>query len=96
MQVFPPASLAKLMTMELVFDAIDKSEITLDTEFPVSEHAWRTGGAPSGTSTMFAGLKSRVRVEDLIKGVAVQVANDSLHHSRRGHDRQRGGLCHAR
>lgn len=72
----PPASLAKLMTMEVVFDAIQKKELTLDTEFPVSEHAWRTGGAPSGTSTMFAALKSRVRVVDLIQGVTVQLAND--------------------
>jgi len=73
----PPASLAKLMTMDVVFDAIGKNELTLDTEFPVSEHAWRTGGAPSGTSTMFAALKSRVRVVDLIQGVTVQLANDA-------------------
>ncbi|URK87729.1 D-alanyl-D-alanine carboxypeptidase [Rhizobium sp. RCAM05350] len=73
----PPASLAKLMTMEVVFDAIRKNELTLDTEFPVSEHAWRTGGAPSGTSTMFAALKSRIRVVDLIQGVTVQLANDA-------------------
>ena len=75
--VVPPASLAKLMTMEVVFDAIGKNELTLDTEFPVSEHAWRTGGAPSGTSTMFAALKSRDRVADLIQGVTVQLANDA-------------------
>ncbi|MCV9960351.1 D-alanyl-D-alanine carboxypeptidase [Pararhizobium sp. BT-229] len=73
----PPASLAKLMTMEVVFDTIVKNELTLDTEFPVSEHAWRTGGAPSGTSTMFAALNSRVRVTDLIQGVTVQLANDA-------------------
>lgn len=73
----PPASLAKLMTAEIVFDAIRKNELTLDTEFPVSEHAWRTGGAPSGTSTMFAALKSRIRVADLLQGVTVQFANDA-------------------
>ncbi|KQY14381.1 D-alanyl-D-alanine carboxypeptidase family protein [Rhizobium sp. Root482] len=72
----PPASLAKLMTMEVVFDAIHRKELSLDTEFPVSEHAWRTGGAPSGTSTMFAALKSKIRVADLIRGVIVQLAND--------------------
>jgi D-alanyl-D-alanine carboxypeptidase (penicillin-binding protein 5/6) len=76
-QGFSPASLAKLMTMDLVFDAVTKGQITLDTEYPVSEYAWRTGGAPSRTATMFASLKSRVRVEDLIKGVAIQGANDS-------------------
>ena len=72
-----PASLAKLMTMDVVFDAIGRGEITPDTEYPVSENAWRTGGAPSRTSTMFAALKSRVRVQDLIQGVAVQQANDA-------------------
>lgn len=76
-QSFSPASLAKLMTMDLVFGAVTKGQITLDTEYPVSEYAWRTGGAPSRTATMFAALKSRVRVEDLIKGVAIQGANDS-------------------
>ena len=72
----PPASMAKLMTMEMVFHAIKSKRITLDDTFVVSENAWRTGGAPSGTSTMFAKLKSEVRVEDLIQGVTVQAAND--------------------
>ncbi|MDX8464354.1 D-alanyl-D-alanine carboxypeptidase family protein [Mesorhizobium sp. VK23B] len=72
----PPASMAKLMTMEVVFKAIKSKRITLDDTFVVSENAWRTGGAPSGTSTMFAKLKSAVRVEDLIQGVTVQAAND--------------------
>ncbi|TPL05731.1 MULTISPECIES: D-alanyl-D-alanine carboxypeptidase family protein [unclassified Mesorhizobium] len=72
----PPASMAKLMTMEMVFNAIKSKRITLDDTFVVSENAWRTGGAPSGTSTMFAKLKSEVRVEDLIQGVTVQAAND--------------------
>ena len=73
---FPPASLAKLMTMEVVFNAIRTGRLTLDEEFYVSENAWRTGGAPSGTSTMFAALGSSIRLEDLIQGVIVQSAND--------------------
>lgn len=73
---FPPASLAKLMTMEVVFNAIKLGRLTLDDEFQVSENAWRTGGAPSGTSTMFAELGSSIRLEDLIQGVIVQSAND--------------------
>lgn len=73
----PPASLAKLMTMEVVAEAIAKGELSAETVFDVSEHAWRTGGAPSGTSTMFAALKSRIRVADLLQGVAVQLANDA-------------------
>lgn len=73
----PPASLAKLMTLEIVFDAIRRREIGLDTVYKVSEHAWRTGGAPSRTATMFAALKSELRVEDLLKGITVQMANDA-------------------
>lgn len=73
---FPPASLAKLMTMEVVFDAISNGRLSLDDEFRVSEYAWRTGGAPSRTSTMFAALGSSIRLEDLIQGVIVQSAND--------------------
>lgn len=76
-QTVSAASLAKLMTMATVFKALSGREITLDTLYPVSEYAWRTGGAPSRTSTMFAALKSSVRVEDLIRGVTVQFANDA-------------------
>ncbi len=76
-QTFSPASLAKLATADLVFEALSKNQITLDTQYPVSEYAWRTGGAPSRTATMFAALKSNVRVEDLLKGIAIQGANDS-------------------
>ena len=72
----PPASLAKLMTMEVVFDALTSGKARLDDTYKVSEYAWRTGGAPSRTSTMFAALKSEIRVEDLIQGVIVQSAND--------------------
>jgi len=75
-QSFAPASLAKLMTLEVVFDALKKGEIRPDTIYPVSEYAWRTGGAPSRTSTMFAAVKSQVPVADLVKGIAVQTAND--------------------
>ncbi len=75
-ELIPPASLAKLMTMEVVFNAIKAGRLALQDEFLVSENAWRTGGAPSGTSTMFAELKSSIPLEDLIKGVVVQSAND--------------------
>ena len=75
-KLIPPASLAKLMTMEVVFNALKTGRLSMDDEFLVSEHAWRTGGAPSGTSTMFAALKSSIRLEDLIQGVIVQSAND--------------------
>ena len=74
--LIPPASLAKIMTMEVVFHAIKEGRLTLEDKFVVSENAWRTGGASSGGSTMFAELKSEIRLEDLIQGVIVQSAND--------------------
>lgn len=70
------ASLAKVMTLAVVFGAVRNGEMTLETTYPVSEHAWRTGGAPSRTATMFAALQSQIRAEDLIRGVAIQAAND--------------------
>lgn len=73
---FPPASLAKLMTAEVVFQALSEGKLRPDTTFTVSEHAWRTGGAPSRTATMFARLNSQLTVNDLIQGVVVQSAND--------------------
>jgi D-alanyl-D-alanine carboxypeptidase (penicillin-binding protein 5/6) len=76
-QPIAPASLAKIMVAETIFAALRNKEITLDTPYKVTEHAWRTGGAPSGTATMFAALNSTVRVEDLLKGVMVLSANDA-------------------
>lgn len=73
---FAPASLAKLMTLEYVFNEIAAERLSLDATFAVSENAWRTGGAPSRTSTMFAELNSRIRVEDLLRGIMIQAAND--------------------
>ncbi len=75
-KLIPPASLAKLMTMEVVFHALKVGRLSLDDKFPVSENAWRKGGAKAGGSTMFAKVKSTIRIEDLIKGVIVHSAND--------------------
>lgn len=73
----PPASLTKLMTMEVVFQALKEGKLALDQQLLVSTNAWRTGGAPSGGSTMFASINSRVKVEDLIQGVIVDSGNDA-------------------
>ena len=73
----PPASMSKLMTLAVVFRELKAGHIKLETEFPVSEHAWRTGGAPSGSSAMFAPLNSKVTVSDLIQGITVQSGNDA-------------------
>jgi D-alanyl-D-alanine carboxypeptidase (penicillin-binding protein 5/6) len=75
-QLIAPASLAKLMTAEVVFNEIKEGNFTLDDEFRISENAWRRGGAPSGGSTMFAALNSKVSVRDLLHGVIIQSAND--------------------
>ena len=74
---WPPASLAKLMTMEIVFSQIKNGDLKLDEQLVVSERAWRRGGAPSHTSSMFASIHSRVAVSELIQGVVVQSGNDA-------------------
>jgi D-alanyl-D-alanine carboxypeptidase (penicillin-binding protein 5/6) len=72
-----PASLAKLMTAEYVFHELKEGRLKLTDEFRVSENAWRKGGAPSGGSTMFAAIHSKVPVADLLRGMIVQSANDA-------------------
>jgi serine-type D-Ala-D-Ala carboxypeptidase (penicillin-binding protein 5/6) len=76
-QPFPPASLAKLMTLEYVFNEITQGHIKLDDEYIISENAWRKGGAPSHGSTMFAAIHSRIKLSDLIQGIVVDSANDA-------------------
>ncbi len=76
-QLLAPSSMMKLMTVEVVFDAIAKGEVKLTDEYKISENAWRRGGAPSGSSTMFAELNSRVSVDNLLHGAIIQSGNDS-------------------
>ena len=72
-----PASTVKIMTAELVFRELKEGRLKLDDEFTVSENAWRTGGAMARGSSMFASLNSKVRVEDLIRGIAIVSGNDA-------------------
>ena len=67
-----PASLTKLMTAYLVFDALKSGKITLKQTFPVSDRAWKMPG-----SRMFIDPKMQVPVEDLLKGLIVQSGNDA-------------------
>ena len=67
-----PASLTKLMTAYLVFDALKAKKLTLTQTLPVSERAWKMPG-----SRMFIDPKMQVPVEDLIKGMIVQSGNDA-------------------
>ena len=67
-----PASLTKLMTAYVVFDALRAKKITLDQTFGVSERAWKMPG-----SRMFIEPRMKVKVEDLLKGMIVQSGNDA-------------------
>ncbi len=71
-----PASMSKVMTMLMVFEKLKAGRLKLTDKFRISEDAWRRGGAPSGSSTMYAELGSEVALSDLIQGVVVQSAND--------------------
>jgi D-alanyl-D-alanine carboxypeptidase (penicillin-binding protein 5/6) len=68
----PPASFVKVMTLYLVYDAIRAGQIKIDDMVTVSEKAWRMQG-----SKMFIKVGERVKVEDLMKGVAIASGNDA-------------------
>ena len=68
----PPASMSKLMTLNMVFEALEEGRLSLDTILPVSAHAAKYTG-----STMFLNTRDRVSVEDLIRGVIVLSGNDA-------------------
>ncbi|CUH84166.1 D-alanyl-D-alanine carboxypeptidase family protein [Thalassovita mediterranea] len=68
----PPASMSKLMTLYIAFEAVRDGRLSLDEKLPVSEHAMSFGG-----STMFLDTTDRVRVEDLIRGIIVLSGNDA-------------------
>ncbi|HLB80429.1 MAG TPA: D-alanyl-D-alanine carboxypeptidase family protein [Dongiaceae bacterium] len=68
-----PASMSKLMTLYLLFERLKEGRISLDDTFPVSEKAW----ALNEGSTMFVGIDTQIRVEDLIRGIIVQSGNDA-------------------
>lgn len=67
-----PASMAKIMTLYIVFSRIAEGSLTLEDEFLVSEKAWKMGGSRS-----FLDVGTRVSVEELINGIAVQSGNDA-------------------
>lgn len=68
----PTSSMSKVMTMYVVFDALKRGDISLDSELPVSEKAWRKGG-----SKMFVPVGKKVKLEDLVRGVIIQSGNDA-------------------
>lgn len=72
----PPSDLIKLLTAETVFTALGNGQITTEQEVLITEAIWRKGGAPSRTPTMFAAVRSSVKVDDLLKGMLTTSAND--------------------
>ncbi|SFM85506.1 D-alanyl-D-alanine carboxypeptidase family protein [Thermodesulforhabdus norvegica] len=68
----PPASLTKIMTLYILFEAIERGDVKPDDLVFVSKNAWKTGG-----SRMFLEVGSRVPVRELIKGIAVASGNDA-------------------
>lgn len=67
-----PSSMTKMMTLYLIFDKLKQGTLSMDTVFPVSEKAWRMQG-----SKMFVPLGAQVKLEDLIRGIAIQSGNDA-------------------
>lgn len=72
-----PSSMSKLMTALMVFEALERGELSLEDTLPVSEDAWRRGGFASGSSTMALEVNSRASVSDLLRGIIVQSGNDA-------------------
>ena len=72
-----PASMSKLMTVNMIFEKLKDGSLSLDDTFTVSERAWKLGGAASGGSTMFLKIGEKVRVEDILKGILIQSGNDA-------------------
>jgi D-alanyl-D-alanine carboxypeptidase (penicillin-binding protein 5/6) len=67
-----PASMSKLMTGYMLFDALKRGDVKLTDTFHVSQKAWATQG-----SKMFVDIDSDVKIEDLIRGMAIQSGNDA-------------------
>lgn len=72
-----PASLAKLMTLAVIFEEMRQGRLAPDQDIVISEDAWRRGGAPSRSTSMYAAVNSRVKVQDLLRGVMIQSGNDA-------------------
>jgi D-alanyl-D-alanine carboxypeptidase (penicillin-binding protein 5/6) len=68
----PPASMSKLMTLYMLFEALRDGRVTMDTEFGVSDRAAAMGG-----STLYLDQRDRPTVEQLIQGIVVQSGNDA-------------------
>ena len=68
----PPASMSKIMTVYMAFERIRDGRLKMDDVIPISEKAWRKGG-----SRMFVEVNTRVRIDDILRGIIVQSGNDA-------------------
>jgi D-alanyl-D-alanine carboxypeptidase (penicillin-binding protein 5/6) len=71
-EALPPASMSKLMTLYMAFEAVRDGRLSMEEKLPVSQHAMNYGG-----STMFLDTTDRVKVSDLIRGIIVLSGNDA-------------------
>ncbi len=71
-ELMHPASMTKMMTIYMLFDALKSGAVSLEDTLPISERAWRKQG-----SKMFVEVGKRVKVEDLVRGIVVQSGNDA-------------------
>jgi D-alanyl-D-alanine carboxypeptidase (penicillin-binding protein 5/6) len=67
-----PASMTKMMTIYLLFERLKDGRLSLESELPISEKAWKMGG-----SKMWVEVGKKAKVEDLIRGIIVQSGNDA-------------------
>jgi D-alanyl-D-alanine carboxypeptidase (penicillin-binding protein 5/6) len=77
-ELMKPASMAKLMTVSILFEKLKHGDVKLDDKFLVSEAAWRQGMTEkSEGSKMFVQVGDSITVEDLIRGIVIQSGNDA-------------------
>ncbi len=76
----PPASMSKLMTLEILFHDLKTGKLKMDDTFPVSEKAWamkKAGTAQGEGSLMYVGINDNIKVSDLIRGIIIDSGNDA-------------------
>jgi D-alanyl-D-alanine carboxypeptidase (penicillin-binding protein 5/6) len=77
-QPMAPASMAKLMTVAILFEKLKHGDLRLEDTFTVSERAWRLSVAGKNESSkMFVSIGSQIKVEDLLRGIIIQSGNDA-------------------
>lgn len=76
-QRVPPASMSKLMTLNVIFKGLADGRLDLENEYLMSVNAWRNGGAPSRTSAMMVPVNTREPLEQLLHGIIVPSGNDA-------------------